>query len=249
MLEERIIELIHRELDRDTDENERMELHARLESDPDARLYFEEMLGLAQLLEQTPSSEPPSDFAAAVMQSVRAHASSEPSPWVASQPFSFLHGRFAAIRVGVALAAVLLIAFILAPSLFRSLDSSHLGGIMLEPSRAVEPKSWSVPAGEAGTIRVAATDERVSLRLDSASDSPLVADVSFDAAATRVESLAGAVREEADPGHVRLSIRGGSAVVTFVRLTPKPVSFAVDVTGAGGATLSRRIEIPAAANF
>lgn len=249
MFEERIVDLIQRNVDGELEESERIELQAHLERDPDARMFLDQMHSVSEFLERAPLNDPPPEFTADVMRAVRAHAANPQSGKVVRGAFGQSRDRFIAVKIGLGLAAVIALAFILTPSLFHSLDSSRLGGSMLDPARGGAAQTWTVAADSLAPVRVAATGNHVTVRIDAPGDTERTADLEFDPSSMKLERVSEGTRVESNPGHIHVSVRGGSAVVTLVRTTTEPVSMTVSIGGDDNASVVKRIEIPAATNF
>lgn len=244
MLEERIVELIHRDIDRDIDPPGRAELEARLESDPEARLLHEEMERVAAFLAEAPASEPPANFIANVMNSVRAGLPAQSAPRIAHATVVPFRRKYVALPLGIALAAAIVIAFIVAPSVFRSVDSSHLGGTMLEP-RTTETISLTTAGG---AVSVTERGESVVMTIEPA-PTQRNAEVTFDARSIRVESIEGAMRSKSAPGRVEVTVQGSRAVVKFARISREPMSIVVRLHGDGVDAIDGRVDLPAVTNF
>jgi hypothetical protein len=245
MLDERIFELIQRDIDRANDDSERLELEERLERDPGARAYFDELLRVSELLGRAPQNEPPADFSAGVMTAVRTESAGRKAEVI--RPL-FERRRQMALRFGGAMAAAAALAFILTPSLSRSLDPSGLRGSMVKPVARVE-QSWTIAAPQS-TIRVTAARDVVTLEFaGEAASAGSDAEVAFDAQALRPESLAGGVPPASEAGIVRVRFAGGNTVVRFHRTTSKATTLPIRLRHGGNAEFQTRVDIPAFTNF
>jgi hypothetical protein len=238
MPEERVIDLIQRDIDGDTTPEEQAELRDRLERDVDSRIYYDGIRHVAAALEATPASEPPANFTLAVMSGIREQAARTSN----AERFRRPRDRFLAVRVGIGLAAAALLAVVLAPSLFRALDSSHLRGTMIAPA----VQSQTVTAGPQ-SVAIESKGRRVSLRFDAPAASGGSADITFDSSVLRVESVEGATRSDPSPGNLHLTFDGPASVV-FERATTTAVTLSLRVHDQS-TTHSRKIEIPATTNF
>lgn len=239
MPEERIIDLIQRDIDGETSPAEQAELRDRMERDADSRLYYDGIRHVAATLEAAPASEPPASFTAEVMNGIRAKAARASTAHRFQRP----RDRFLAVRVGIGLAAAALIAVFLAPSLFRALDSSHLRGTMIAPSPPAQ--SWTVTAGRQ-TVTVGTRGREVSLRFDAPAAAGS-ADIAFDTGSMRVQSVEGATRSDPAAGKLHLTFDGPASVV-FERTTKTAATLSLRVHDQS-TTESRKIELPAITNF
>lgn len=131
MNEERVLELIHRDIDGEIDDQWRIELRETLSQNPESVRMRDELVDLCRVLDSTPAVQPPAGLVEDVMRCVRANRSDRfrvidgGSRWAQKK-----RERLIAIRVGYGLAAAAVIGLVLAPTLFDSLGKRQMSGTM-----------------------------------------------------------------------------------------------------------------------
>jgi|GEM_PF-2739297 len=249
MLDERTIDLVQRDIDHEGDDAERVELHQRLDRDPEAEIYAGEMLLMTTLLAQISLEDPPADFTAAVMKRVRAHTAERSTNKTLLEPTAFQRRGRRTLRLGFGLAAAATIAFLLAPSLFHTLRPAQLRGLMLPPAVQAE-QSWTVAAGPRSTIEVTVTPKQLLLRFDVPSGSEGAADLVFDATALAPPVVEGASTQPgAAAGQVHITLSGGRPVVRFDRKGGRAAAVSVAMQLTKQTNYRTQIEISPSTNF
>jgi hypothetical protein len=249
MPEARLIDLIQRDVDGETTPGERLELESLLERDAEARVYRSGIAAVATMLAETPPNEVPEGFTAGLMSAIRRRAAQqrdstrEPAP---AAPFGSERRRRVAIRVGLGLAAAAVFAVVLAPSLYRALDSSQLRGTMAGPVTAGEA-ARAIDAGLETTVRAEATGRFVTLHFDAPAGSPRSVDVSFAPGALRLLVAEGGTAAPGAAGGVRISF-DGSALTRFERSAGEAVSIGIEVHDGARASVTT-IQIGETTNF
>lgn len=248
MLDDRIIDLVQRDIDRENDDAERRELHQRLERDPDARIYSDEMVLMTTLLARISPDDPPSDFTAAVMKRVRAHTADGSANNAPVHRTQFQRRGRQSLRFAFALAAAAAIAFLLAPSLFHSLRPDQLRGSMIPPAAGTE-RTWTIAAGPECSIEVKTTGKQVSLQFHVPSGSAGDAKLSFDETALELRAVEGTTHQGTEPGRIMISFNGSRPVVRLDRNSGRAVALSVEMQLTKQTNYRTRIEIPASTNF
>lgn len=245
MLEERIIDLVQRDVDGALDPGEEVELRLRLERDQEAKRYHDAMLDVTATLNAIPPDDPPADFTATVMESIQATLPRHPAT-TNVHPFSARrHDRFLAVRVGIGLAAAIAVAVVIAPSLFRALDSEHLGGTMVAPAAT---RSWTVDAGLQTRVMLATNERRISVRFVAPPGTRREVVLAYDPADARLVDSAGAASVTPD-GTVILTVTDNSPPLQFERTSGKAFAFTVSLSDDANESSTTSIPIPAIANF
>lgn len=139
MIDDKILDLIEKDIEGRNTEAEAERLKASLASDAKARSYYEDVKRLAELLARVPLADTPPGFAREIMQRVaekRQPVRSETSSWLATirslfavkhpAPFAFSFGA------GVAVGALVLFLASQGPSPRSSFD--EVSGLMVPPA-------------------------------------------------------------------------------------------------------------------
>lgn len=222
MPESRALELIHRRIDGELESPEKEELNRVLQKEPDARELLDDLRLLDGVLSELGEATPAADLRARIMDEVR----------TATPPSS--KRRFAGVvdlrkrrerlvlRLGIGLAAVLLLAIILAPALLDDLDPSRVGGSMTEPEPAAVPVSViEIPAAAGGgLIHVNASGNRVIVEISETAGASLR--LGFDPASLQLLESRGA-SVSAEPGDIIIQTRPETPARLV--LSRKPGSF------------------------
>lgn len=176
MIDPNVLEIMNLELDGRATESQRAELHRYLESNPEARDYFESLGGLVRQLNAHPEVEPPAELHHRVVAAVDAAMTATPhrtparrwrSPFRMRGLAPFLFG----VVTGVFLLAAIQFDRSGAFDFAKGFNPSEVGGTMAPPAGIRPVGSIDIPADEAG----------VSGKVDLlAGGSQAVAEVSFD---------------------------------------------------------------------
>lgn len=119
----RTTELMNLEIDGQLDANGAAELRALLEGDPRAQQTYAELRRVTRLLDTVPAVEPPAGLQSQIMTAVR-------NSNVVSLASRRSSRRLLPLRLAIAAAAVILIAFLAAPSLFDGATVEDMRGTM-----------------------------------------------------------------------------------------------------------------------
>lgn len=161
MIEDSMLELIHREIDGENSAAESDLVRRRLATDPESRRLYEELRALSLACDRMPMSDAPAGLAEAVLRVVRLkpHGRAPSQPWQSRRPAAWGLAKY-----GYALAAgIILGAFLASPLVDRirgvgSSETDELLGTMVPGGRAVDPKWDEIrsfgEAAQRGAVRL-----------------------------------------------------------------------------------------------
>jgi hypothetical protein len=199
--EERYIELMHQEIDGVNSPDESRELREYLKRDAKARRHYEELVGVAGILECAEEVSPPRSLRREIMRSVAAHERAGSGLLAGMRrvlvPEPRLRPAFA-FAGGVAVGLVLFAALSFTLPRMMPGDNDHLFGTLGGRCYVTtEPVSFDVP-GASGRASVRYCAENVTLELSLASESEVLVVLSYD--------------EEVDFDHMRALSPGDHAI-------------------------------------
>ncbi len=144
MIDDKILELMNREIDKANTEKESSELNEYLDKNPEAKQHFLELVKMNKVLEKIPDVDPPADMKMNIMNSIDLNKYTQK----AKQPnFSQSLAEFFTVRPKLRLATTFAVGAAFGLALFDAsdkyigadfpLDQSHLSGtIMIEKEMA-----------------------------------------------------------------------------------------------------------------
>lgn len=237
MHEQRLKDLIELELDGLATPAERAELEQQLENEPHLRRSRDEMMAVHQLLDARPHVAPPESLREQIAESVREAAHSADPPVAIFAAGADKRRRIR--RFAFAVAAVLVVAIVLGPSLTRNIDIDQLGGTMAPAVRA--DGSWNhVPLdGEEirGAVLTQSMGRELIVRLELEAPRPERLEVTFDPDQLRLSTVVGANQSSIqESGHLVADLDGKPPELRFERLTEDPVALSLNIRGGSAAT-------------
>ncbi len=256
MTDDRVLELIHREIDGDNSAAESAQLQERLAADPEVRRCCEDFRRLSASLDGMPLSEPPPGLAADILAAIRGkRAGGAPSgEWRSRRSPAWGYVKYA-----YALAAGLLLGALLSPPLLdriRGWSTSEVGdllGTMARSGQPSEPK-WheSIDFGAIkgrGTVRLLQSGKLTLAELELRGDTPGQVILEFDAARLELrgfEQPGGAPPlGELSPGRVTWACQGGKRCrFLFARTQAGSAALRIVVTRSGVELYTGSIALP-----
>lgn len=187
-LDEKYEELIQRQIDGETSEQERTALRDFVAANAEAQTVQNRLLRLAEILNRVEEVEPPTDLSGNIMAALPAIGRSSTS----AAPFQSRSGRllsfFEYFKYGFALAAGILIGLVLGPAIFKQATTVNPAGLYgsmaphatssdLKPVDQIELNS----DGLTGSVRLERQASRAVLEFDISSRTTTEVAVKFDA--------------------------------------------------------------------
>ena len=216
MIDERTIELIHGDIDRELGEADRADLQQRLDADPQARNMHAQLTDMSAALARLPEVTPPG-LHQQLIQATRPRA----------RVISSRERRAQMVRYGWAMAAGMVLAVVglsLTDTGRPNFDPGELAGTMgrqaAHPAGAVAARTVAAP-GLNGSIALSPADDRWLLLFDLQSPQPVQVSATYDAAAFRLSGYAqgdsGVTSFDASPGRIGFVNEGAQRVALFLQ--------------------------------
>jgi hypothetical protein len=219
-MNERIVELINREIDGLLTSDEQRELQSVLASDSEARVFYESHTYAAGLLKKITVANPPAHLKKNVMASVRNHAASATSQPRGRRFVTFLAGLFqpsGAIPMAVGMAAGIFLTVIFwGDGTIPSYDNSGMTGTLVnwsaaQKGRGSAPIEFAIGSGKVG-IRYTLSENSATIFINAAVSNDAAIDIRATSAAFSVLSIAqqapGESVIDAAPGSIRITHAG-----------------------------------------
>lgn len=216
MVDERILQLIHAELDGEIDDGDRTELLRHLEAEPEARALREQLGRIAGALGRMAPVAQPAELHLQLLQVTRRSA----------RVITFRERRAQIVRYGLAMAAGMAFAAIglsLTESGRPTFDPGELAGTMgrqaAHPVGAVAARRVAAPKLN-GLVTLSPAAGRWLLLFDLDSGQPVTVSATYDAAAFRLNGYAqadsGVSSFSATPGRVGFVNQGAQRLALFL---------------------------------
>jgi hypothetical protein len=202
MHDEKLIELIHLDLDGQLDAAGQAELAERLAADPQARAHRDELARVAAALAELPQLEVPTGAvpSAAVL------------AWRPRRPKATWARYAGALAAGVVMGAVGLSLYRLSPELGSTPDLQVAGTMAQQADQAVLLDSQAITSPELqGEVALRAVDGLWVVEFDLRSDRPVTVVASYDGDQARLQGLApddAAAQIVTGPGRVTFAAEG-----------------------------------------
>ncbi len=181
-LEEGYEELIQREIDGELSAQEKITVRDYVSKNAGARELKDGLAGVAQALNQMEAVEPPEDL----RKSILAALPKRHSATGVFRPRSFL-AKLPVLKYGYALAAGLVLGFVLHPFLFN--PNSTLPGAEVRGSMIPRSQLTLSAGGISGSVEVRASESGSSLEFDLETQKAVQVEVGFDAAAVEFKGF------------------------------------------------------------
>jgi hypothetical protein len=250
MHDPRLIELLHLDLDGQASPVQRTELAQWIERDPEARSLHDEMRSVHRALDHRDQVEPPENLRAQIAEGVNRAVSAREE--TASRFSAAPDRRRRIVRLGFALAAVLVLVVLLAPALMKNVDPDQLRGTMA-PRAGEERTSSVIPiagAGIEGTIFTATDGRDLLMRPELESRGEGRLEVRFDPREVELVSIVGASGSSStEAGRVVVELGGDPPELHFARRGDGAVSLSLNISVDGGGETSMEVGFPASTNF
>lgn len=216
MIDERTLELIHADLDRELGDADRADLQQRLAADSEAGSMHEQLSRMVVALARMPEVTPPG-LHQQLIQATRPRA----------RVISSRERRAQMVRYGWAMAAGMVLAVVglsLTETGRPNFDPGELAGTMgrqaAHPAAAIAARTVTA-AGLNGSIALSPADDRWLLLFDLQSSQPVQVSATYDAAAFRLSGYAqgdsGVSSFDASPGRVGFVNEGAQRVALFLQ--------------------------------
>lgn len=243
-------DLIQLDLDGEATPAQRAALADQLERSPEKRQMQAAMKTLHQIIDERSRVDLPEDFRSQIATRIdRASRLRQPSS-THSAPPTGSRSRF--VRFGLALAAVLALAVVLAPPLMRNLDTDQLRGTMAPPAEA-PPSTNRIPlaAGDIrGTIVTESEGRKLIIRTEIERRDTGHLDVTYDPDRLHLVSSGGASAPvESTAGHLAMDFGSEAPELRFERVADGPLSLKLHIDTDESGSGSLELLFPAATNF
>lgn len=237
----RTTELMNLEIDGQLDADGVAELRATLVRDPQAQQTYTELRNVTQLLDTSPAVDPPAGLQAQIMTAVR-------DSNIVSLASRRASRRLLPLKLAIAAAAAILIAFLSAPSLFDSATTEDLRGTMREIDSARAIDSARVTA----SVAPSSADPRrtvIDVQLHQSGISSLQVD--FDPRTLKLDAVEGkrAAVRDVRAGRVMIDQPQRSGIrLVFERLDDAAVRVHLSIDRNPSRSQIVAVELPAVTN-
>lgn len=257
MIDSRLDELVQLRIDGRLAPDEQKELDLSLARDSEARRYLDEMTSVAVSLDNLGELRPPTELPEQISALIARENTDVEAPPIAAMSSHSPWNRRRAVRVGLFLAASIVIAFMLAPIVVNQLDTDQLGGTMT--SVEAEPDAtaaWSIPVavnGIDGSIVIERSNDHVLVDLKIESSDASEAVIEFEPDVIGLETVDGlpdssAVRMDR-PGVIAVVLQPHGAKLAFARHSGEKGSMRVEIKRQKGDALEMETEFEEIINF
>ncbi|MBW3670662.1 MAG: hypothetical protein KY432_03215 [Acidobacteria bacterium] len=250
MRSERLRELIHLELDGEATQEERIELGQQLDREPESRSIRDSIETLHRTLDKRPQVNPPENFREQIADAVKRERRTS-QPQIARFFASRTGRRSQFIRFGLAAAAVVALAFLVAPAMMN-VDTDQLGGTMAPPTELrSQPTSVPIGGGITGTILTEIDVREVIVRIELESRGPARLELNYDPTRLQLVSMSGAGSDSDHPtGQLIAELTGPSpSALRFVRLSEAASSLTLNISMGGAESGPLELNVPSSTNF
>lgn len=249
MLSPRLIDLIHLDLDGQATPDERFALEQELQREPEVRRIHDEMWAVNRILDDRTQIDPPENLRHQIAEQVSRHVRARQASidHFGARPAK----RLRVVQLGFALAAVLVVAFLLAPFLMKDVDPDQLQGTMA-PRAGAETTSNRIPiAGHQieGAIFTATDGRELVIRPELQSRVPGRLEVRFDPEQLQAISILGTRTSNQETGQIVVELGDDPPELRFIRQTDGAISLSLNISLNGGAETSMEIDFPVSTNF
>jgi len=245
-LDEGYEELIQREIDGDTSEQERTALKDYVATNAEARRLHSGLKRLTEILNQVGPVKPPADLAKSIVAALPPGRLAQgrvlpPRSWLARYPI---------LKFGYAIAAGLILGLILHPFLFNqtsTLPATDVQGSMVP--RAAGDQLQLILDGERGSVSLRVSDSIASLEFDLDSRTPVQFEVGFDGTQVEFRGFNQQMNHvgsfAAEPGRIVIQCEGKHRfTVLLANLKSLDTNLSIGVTISGRLVQSGIIRLP-----
>ena len=233
MIEPRTIELMNLEIDGALDGAGREELRVSLAADPRAREMFDDLRRLAHLLDTAIAVDPPAGLNAQVLAGVAGSKVLPFAPPIRSK-------RLLPLKIAGAVAAALVLVFLIRPSLFRDIHVKDLSGTMRRIGAEGPVTASVLRSSQPG---------RTSIRLELAEPALRSIELAFDPREVELAGVTGGRRAVHAP-HPGLVVIDGpqppGLEVAFRRTVASPARVTIRVNGQESRSQEMNVLLPSA---